>query len=454
MHLKVSNLRYQNFLSVLFLVLLLTTVSFGQEDAEPVDRSVLVGVSLPKGALRMFDDQVPAEVSRTMNKIVAEGGGKLRQGDTEVLVWTGSDLKKTGAKAITDRLGATLKTDGWEYEISGTESGITFFSVLRNQPERRGILGFFGEADGALVFAWTEVHPVDGTQTKSAATTSSSSVSTSGANVSDYSFTTPMGWSRRDSAGKITLTSEDGEKSLVFLPPMDSSGDLARDAERILWQSLKGYETWSGNGFATDYGMFEKGRTAQGLEYYRAYRYAAQRGVEDSLGSKIDANILLVKLGGKVAVAIGRSPFQTDNHNDSATKAVDLILYDLRFKSVNTPYDLKSEILGSWSTASSTVAVAYTFNANGTFNKGGAISFRTSHDATRDKVTTTSYGMTDRYTLAGNVLTQTYKNTGEVSKYRVRVYETKYDKDAWQKKLGFWSVNDTTGDTVVFRRSN
>jgi hypothetical protein len=435
--------------------MLFSAAAFAQEDAEPVDRSVLVGVSLPKGALRMFDDQVPAEVSRTMSKIVGEGGGKLRQGGTEVLVWAGSDLKKAWAKSITDRLAASLKTDGWEFEISGTESGISFFSVLRTQPERRGILGFFGEADGSLVFAWSEIHPADGTQTKSTATTSSSSsTDTAGRSVSDYSFTTPKGWSRSDSAGKITLTSEDGEKSLAFLPPMDSSGDLARDAERILWQSLKGYETWSGNGFTPDYGMFEKGRTVQGLEYYRAYRYAAQRGAEDTLASKIDANILLVKLGGKVAVAIGRSPFQSDSHDDSATTAIDLILYDLRFNSVNTPYNLKNEILGSWSTASSTVAVAYTFNANGTFNKGGAISFRTSHDATRDKVTTTSYGMTDRYTLAGNVITQTYKSSGEVSKHRVRVYETKYDKDAWQQKLGFWNVNDSTGDTIVFRKSN
>lgn len=450
-----NSYKFQTVILTIVLGMLFSAAAFGQEDAEPVDRSVLVGVSLPKGALRMFDDQVPAEVSQTMNKIVAEGGGKLRQGETEVLVWTGSDLKKNGAKSITDRLAGTLKTDGWEYEISGTENGITFFSVLRNQPERRGILGFFGEADGALVFAWTEVHSADAVQTKSSATTSSSSSSgnTAGGSVSEYSFTTPAGWSRSDSAGMITLTSQDGEKSLTFLPPMESSGDLARDAERILWQLLKGYETWSGNGFTPDYGMFEKGRTQQGLEYYRAYRYATQKG-QDSFTSKIDANILLVKLGGKIAVAIGRSPFQTDNHNDSATTATDLILYDLRFKSVNTPYDLKSEILGHWSTASSTVGLAYTFNANGTFNKGGAISFRTSHDATRDKVTTTSYGMTDRYSLTGNVITQTYKNTGEVSKYRVRIYETKYDKDPWRKRLGFWSVKDTTGDRIVFTRTN
>jgi hypothetical protein len=432
---------------VVALGLFFSVTAFGQGDAEPVGRSSLTGVSLPKGALRMYDKYVPEEVARTMNKIVAGGGGKLRQGETEVLVWTGSDLKKAGAKTITESVGSALRSEGWEFEISGTESGITFFSVLRTQPERRGLLGFFGEAEGSLVFAWTEVHAAAATPTRIAENDDP------GGSVSDYSFTTPSGWSRKDETGKITLSSVDGEKTLIFLPLMDSSGNLELDAERKLWQLLKGYETWSGNGFERDYGVFERGRTAQGLEYYRAYRYAAQKGVEDSYSSRIDANILLVKLGNKVAVAVGRQPFQSDSGRDSTGSAIDLILYDLRFNSVKTPYNLKSELLGSWSTASSTVAIAYTFNPNGTFNKGGAISFRTSHDATRDKVTTTSYGMTDSYSLSGNVITQNYKRSRETYKYKIRFYETKYDKDAWQKKLGFLPVEDPDNGTIVFRRS-
>ena len=447
------NLNRYNLQTAFFTIVLgifLSAVAFGQDETQPVDRSELAGVSLPKGALRLNEASVPAEVAQTMQKIVAEGKGKLRQGDTEVLIWTGSDLKKAGAKSITDRMAGALTAAGWAYEVSGTENGITFFSVLRTDPERRGILGFFGEADGALVFAWTEVHAAGGSQPSSTTT-----VTADGGSVGDYSFTTPSGWSRSESAGKITLTSKDGEKTIAFLPPVDTSGNLERDAERILWQVFKGHGPWSENGFTLDYGVFERGRTAQGLEYYRAYRYAKRASDQDPFpDSRFDASILLVKLPSKVAVIVGRAPFQSDNATDSAVSAIDLLLYDLRFKSVNTPYNLKSELLGSWSTASSTVAIAYTFNANGTFNKGGAISFRTSHDATRDKVTTTSYGMTDRYSLAGNVITQTYKSTGEVSKYKIRVYETKYDKDPWQQKLGFLPVADPDGGTIVFRKSN
>lgn len=430
-------------------VILFSIVALGQDETTATRQSSLTGVALPSGAQRVNETSVPAQINQALAKIVEEGGGKIRQGESEVLVWTGSDLRSKGSSSIVNDLARRLKADGWEYEVSGTENGVSVFSVLRSEPERRGILGLFTEADGVLMFAWTEVHAANAPQT-----TSKSPAAIAIGDVSDYSFTTPSGWSRSDSTGKITLTSKDGEKSVTFLPLVDSSGSLERESERILWQVHKGHGPWSGNGFTPNWGIFERGKTAQGLEYFKAYRYAVKPGDDEYFPkSRFDASILVVKLGSKVAVIVGRSPFQSDYANDSAGAAIDLILYDLKFKSVSTPYDLKSEMLGSWSAASSTVAIAYTFNANGTFNKGGAISFRTRHDDTRDKVTTTSYGMSDKYSLAGNVITQTYKSTGEVSKYKVRVFETKYNTDPWQAKMGFLSVANLDGGTIVFKRS-
>jgi hypothetical protein len=309
-------------------------------------------------------------------------------------------------------------------------------------------MGLYGESNGAFIVAWTELHAVEAKHA-----TPSATVSTEDGSVSDYAFTTPAGWSRTDSAGKVILTKD--EKSVAFLPMMESSGNLERDADRIIWQVFKGYGPWSGNGFEPDYGTFERGRTSQGLEYFRAYRYAIKNGDDSMYGeSRFDAVILLVKVGGKVAVIAGRAPFQSDYASDSALNAIDLVLYDLKFKSLGASYDVKSELLGSWSAASGSVGLAYTFNASGSFNKGGAIKFRTSHDATRDKVTTTSYGMTDTYSLAGNVLTTNYKRTGESFKYKVRIYETRYNKDAWQHKLGFLPVVDPDRGTIVLRKSS
>jgi hypothetical protein len=424
--------------------------AFAQGEYEPADSSNLTSASLPTGALRVFPNHVPAEINQTLEKLVSGSNGKLRQGDTEVLLWTGGNYQKVGQRTIINRLTDTLKVGGWKYEVGGTENGVTFFTLLKDGANRRAVIGFYGEADGTLVFAWTELQVNDGEPINSNKTTYTESGS-----VSDYSFTTPAGWSRQNSANEIVLT-KDGESRISFLPLMNSSGNLEQDADRILWQVLKGYNSWFGNGFEADYGTFEKGRTAQGLEYFRAYRYAKKAyEVNDGFAqTRFDAIILLVKLGSKVAVIVGRQPFQTMDSKGSTLDAINLVLYDLEFKSVTNSYNLKNELLGSWSAAGGSVALAYTFNPNGSFHKGAAHEFRVRHDAERDKVKQTSYGMTETYSLSNNILTQNYKRTGEVVKYKIRIYYTKYDKDAWQHKIGFLPLDRNDGDTIVLRRSN
>jgi hypothetical protein len=437
---------------LLAVIVVLFSAAFASAQSREYEAAVsssLTDVSLPSGALRVLPNHVPAEIDQTLEKIVSAGEGKLRRGNTEMLLWTGSDLKKVGAVTITNRLTDTLRVAGWKYEVGGTENGITIFTVLKDGANKRAIIGFYGEADGTFVFAWTEAHA--SAEQNSAAASADLTVG----DASGYEFATPAGWSRSDSAGKIVLSKGD-DKFIAFLPLMDSSGDLEQDANRLIWQVFKGHNTWYGNGFTPDYGTFEKGKTAQGLEYFRVYRYGkkASDPQEGFVESRFDAVILLVKLGNKVAVIAGRSPFQSDNHDDSAVKTLDLMLYDLKFKGVSNAYNLKNEVVGSWSAASTTVALAYTFNPNGTFNKGGAIQFRTSRDRYTDNVTTTSYGMTDAYNVAGNILTQNYKRTGQVSKFKVRVYQTKYDKDPWQNKMGFLPVANPDGGTIVLTRSN
>lgn len=448
-----SGFAASKILTIIFVTLASCAVCFGQE-TESAGRLNLTGTSLPAGAQRVLPQSVPADIDQTFDKLVAAGNGKLRRGDAEVLIWTGGDLRKTGAAAIVQRVADALKAAGWQYEISAAENGVTFFSLLREGTSPRAMIGFYGEADGTLLFALTEMHASGGVQTTSP--NARQTDDGQGGNVGDYSFTTPAGWSRSDSGGKIVLRK--GEESRIeFLPSMNSSGDLEQDAQKIVWQVFKGYDAWYSNGFEADYGTFEKGKTVQGLEYFRLHRYAKKVSEENDgfAPSRFDAVILLVKLGGKVAVIAGSQPFQIGDYSqDSAIYALDLILYDLKFKDASDAYNLKNELLGSWSTASGSVALAYTFNANGSFNKGAAMEFRTRRDARTDNVTTTSYGMTQSYSLAGNILTQNYKNTGEVVKYKIRIYHTKYDKDAWQHKIGFLPLDNPAGGTIVMRRSN
>lgn len=145
--------------AIIPLILLFAAAAFTARAQETVAaaNSDLTGVALPAGAQRVTAAGVPAQIAETLAKIVAAGGGKLRQGDTEVLVWGGANFRKANAAAIVGRLSVTLKTAGWQYQESGTQDGVTIFSAFKDGARRRGVLGFYGATDDALIFAWTEV---------------------------------------------------------------------------------------------------------------------------------------------------------------------------------------------------------------------------------------------------------------------------------------------------------
>lgn len=127
------------------------------EETEAAVNSSLTDISLPSNARRVLPANVPAAITQTLEKVVAAGGGKLRQGRTEVLVWAGANYKKADAPLTIYRLTDTLKMAGWKYEKGGEESGITVFSALKTGATPRAVIGFYGATDDALIFAWTEI---------------------------------------------------------------------------------------------------------------------------------------------------------------------------------------------------------------------------------------------------------------------------------------------------------
>ena len=134
----------------------LTIFAQYNEGLENAIRSNLTNVSLPAGAMRVLPANIPAEVNETLEKLISQSNGQLRRGDTEVLLWSGESLRRTGKTNILSRLTNSLKTVGWEYEAS-EENGVSVFSLLKDGSNRRAVIGFFGELDGTLVFAWTEL---------------------------------------------------------------------------------------------------------------------------------------------------------------------------------------------------------------------------------------------------------------------------------------------------------
>jgi len=139
------------------------------DETEPAVSSTLTAISLPANAHRVLPSHIPGEVQQTLEKLIAASNGKVRQGETEVLIWTGANYKKAAAPHLIDRLTNTLKMDGWKYE-GAQENGVTFFGLVKENGHRRAILGFHGATDEALVFAWTELLALETSAATSALT--------------------------------------------------------------------------------------------------------------------------------------------------------------------------------------------------------------------------------------------------------------------------------------------
>ena len=144
-------------LALLSSVLFLAAPARAQETVAAAS-SAVTQAQLPAGAERVSESSVPAEVSSALKKIVEAGGGKIVQGDSEVLAWSGVGYRKEDAPNLLRQLQGSLKGKGWTYEEAGREGEVTVFSVAREAPTRRAVLGFYVTSDEALLVAWTEVH--------------------------------------------------------------------------------------------------------------------------------------------------------------------------------------------------------------------------------------------------------------------------------------------------------
>lgn len=144
-------------LALLSSVLFLAAPAWAQETVAAAS-SAVTQAQLPAGAERVSESSVPAEISSALKKIVEAGGGKIVQGDSEVLAWSGAGYSRADAPSLMRQIQGSLRAKGWAYEEAGREGDVTVFSVARETPTRRAVLGFYVPTDEALLVAWTEVH--------------------------------------------------------------------------------------------------------------------------------------------------------------------------------------------------------------------------------------------------------------------------------------------------------
>ncbi|HYP50272.1 MAG TPA: hypothetical protein VEQ34_04965 [Pyrinomonadaceae bacterium] len=127
------------------------------EETEPATSSALANTALPAGALRVKETSVPQEIKDTLAKLVASGGDKIRQGDSEVLTIADKIYKKSTSIQLMKKIETDLQKAGWVYEIGEKNNEFVMFSLFRKEPQNRALLGFFVPTDEGLVIALTEM---------------------------------------------------------------------------------------------------------------------------------------------------------------------------------------------------------------------------------------------------------------------------------------------------------
>ena len=153
------------FLLLLFIGILETSATSQTPDDETfaVGGSQLTAIDLPAGARQIRDEKIPSEVKETLSKLVAAGGEGIKQGESEVVVWSGNYKKTKGAQMI-QNLEAALKNNGWQYEIGEKSDEFTMFTLFRAEPARRALVGFFVPSGEVFVFAVAEMLKTGGKQ--------------------------------------------------------------------------------------------------------------------------------------------------------------------------------------------------------------------------------------------------------------------------------------------------
>lgn len=148
-------------LSLILTILFFNTDAAAQTVGEATDsvaNSNLTKINLSSGARRIKNGMTPAEVTSILRRLIEQGGSRVRQGKSETIIWGGNYQSAKGAQMIR-KLETELRGADWEYETAAQEQGVTFFTLLRETPDRRALVGFFAPSKESFIFAVTEMLP-------------------------------------------------------------------------------------------------------------------------------------------------------------------------------------------------------------------------------------------------------------------------------------------------------
>jgi hypothetical protein len=166
------------------------TVSAQDSIGDPAAQSELAQIGLPNGALRLREQNLPAEYQKLFAKYI-KANPPFRQGKSEFLVF--SDGEKTNVNRLRNEIENSLRNAGWDYKFNPPENGVALFMMIKKLPAAKTVFGYWVINDTGLILAMTEL--LDGrkitanqTETSDDSTISNQRQSSNSSNTQTYNL--------------------------------------------------------------------------------------------------------------------------------------------------------------------------------------------------------------------------------------------------------------------------
>jgi hypothetical protein len=226
------------------------------------------------------------------------------------------------------------------------------------------------------------------------------------------------------------------DMSIRLLQPFPGSKDLDKEVDKYFKM------LYEDQGFKKPRAILDpsdtttyKGKTPEGVAYQMEFRDLAQEGQKPLMLA-----VIIFQLGDSICLVTGSSKAESAAFNYNRVQSMQAqyiyLVHNIHFKNYKTapaPITLAGT---SWQFIISSGGVFKEYLPNGTYRGATGTRFTTSYDATRDKVTTTTWNIEGTWSLSQNRLTETNKNTKKTETEFVRiVYQKQYD-GTWKEYLG------------------
>ena len=231
----------------------------------------------------------------------------------------------------------------------------------------------------------------------------------SAGSLATYVYTIPDGWVRQDLPDRITLISPQypaGDRcQLMLLPMRSSSRSLDQDAIGTFREI---FNTDPMTNYPSSWPKMARGTSAQGWEYFMMRKLV---GGQEGEARTVGVTLMVARLGDQVATIVGTSRdfLWSSCFGELQGDAWPKFFYGLQFKNVapagHEQAAIRQRLAGSWTTATGTVGLAYTFQANGRYASTGATQYRSRVSDTTVLQTTQGFSFGNgAYSIDGNML--------------------------------------------------